>query len=629
MLGHIDHGKTSLIKALTGTDTDRLPDEKRRGMTIDLGFAYLDLPSHRQVELIDVPGHEAYVRHMLAGASGIDLGLLVVASDDGVMPQTREHLDILSLLHIPALVCALTKIDLIDDTIRQLAEEEVAEYLASTAYKNAPIVSVSSETGEGLGELKDALAERIEKLRRKRPLHCFKLPIDRSFTLQGIGCVVTGTVNSGFLKRGSELELHPGEKRVKARQLQVHGRSVEDVGPGQRTAINLAGIKTRDVQRGKVLATPGSLRSWRILNAELTLLKSTPKPLASFQTVRFHTGSCDTSARVILPAGKKKLKPGETSVCQMRLSNEVPAARGDFFVIRRASPAATLGGGRVIVPDTKRIRAKDEKRFEKLSTLNTNDPVPLLLFLFHRCGFHPPKPADLPPVVNAPVEEIQHTINKLCDEGTLADLGGGFVLPSKRVAELKELLISQLKLLHRDTPELPWISPVELCNQLPAVPSALAKIVIDLLAREGAVRSAERGIALEGHRQHLTEAQRKARETILQSHEESPFSPPDMETLATQAGASASELLHQYHVLEKEGKMVQIRPGLFLGADAVTKAGEATAALTGELESFAVKDFRDRLETTRKIAVPLLEYLDKKKVTIRKADSRRVATGSR
>src|ERR1700716_1994051 len=375
--GHIDHGKTSLVKALTGTDTDRLPEEKARGITIDLGFAFLEEPDGLTIEVVDVPGHERFIKNMLAGVGGIDLALLVVAADEGVMPQTREHLAIVDLLGIRSGVVALTKRDLVDDDWLELVQADVEETLKSTTLAGVPIVPCSATTGVGLDTLRGVIQELLAKERMRPNAAPPRLPIDRVFTVAGFGTVVTGTLIDGELHLGQELEVQPGGMKARVRGLQSHRKKLETIPAGTRTAVNLSGLAVEDLRRGQVLGAPGTLKSTRAVDARLRLIREA-RPLRHNAEVSFHTGAAETLGKLSL-LDRDELQPGDEAWVQVRLQDEVALARGDLFILRLPSPSMTVGGGSVVEPHARRHRRRQAAILQQLELLSRGSPEDILL----------------------------------------------------------------------------------------------------------------------------------------------------------------------------------------------------------------------------------------------------------
>ncbi len=376
--GHVDHGKSTLVTALTGIDPDRLAKEKARGMTIDLGFAWLTLPSGREASIVDVPGHESFIKNMLAGVGGIDVALLVVAADEGVMPQTSEHLAILDLLRVYSGVVALTKADLVDEEWLALVREEVAETLAPTTLAGAPIIACSAVSRQGLPELLAALDAALDAAPGRRDLARPRLPIDRVFTITGFGTVVTGTLQDGALRTGQEVEILPRGLRARVRGLQTHKRAVEMGAPGVRLAVNLAGVAKSDLARGDVLALPGQLRPTMALDVRLDVLAGAPRPVAHNAVLDLYLGASETPARVVLLEGDE-LQPGESGWAQLRLARPIVAAWGDRFILRVPSPSLTIGGGVVVEPWARRHRRSDAAVLARLVTLSQGNPEEIVL----------------------------------------------------------------------------------------------------------------------------------------------------------------------------------------------------------------------------------------------------------
>src|SRR3982075_1998427 len=375
--GHIDHGKTSLVKALTGTDTDRLPEEKARGITIDLGFAFLEEPDGLTIEVVDVPGHERFIKNMLAGVGGIDLALLVVAADEGVMPQTREHLAIVDLLGIRSGVVALTKRDLVDDDWLELVQADVEETLKSTTLAGVPIVPCSATTGVGLDTLRGVIQELLAKERMRPNAAPPRLPIDRVFTVAGFGTVVTGTLIDGELHLGQELEVQPGGMKARVRGLQSHRKKLETIPAGTRTAVNLSGLAVEDLRRGQVLGAPGTLKSTRALDARLRLIGDA-RPLRHNAELSFHTGAAETLGKLSL-LDRDELQPGDEAWVQIRLQDPVAQARSDLFILHLPSPSMTVGGGTVVEPDARRHRRRQPAILQQLEVLAQGTPEEIVL----------------------------------------------------------------------------------------------------------------------------------------------------------------------------------------------------------------------------------------------------------
>src|SRR6516164_4073185 len=419
--GHIDHGKTSLVKALTGIDCDRLPEEKARGITIDIGFATLDLGEAR-LGIVDVPGHERFIKNMLAGATGIDLAVLVIAADDSVMPQTREHLEILRLLGLRHGVIALTKCDLVDETTREVVELEVRELVQGTFLEDAPIIATSAHSGQGVPELKAAIAEVCKQVEERRGQQWFRLAIDRSFIVQGHGTVVTGSVTSGSLRVGDDVEWLPRGERVRVRSLQNHDRPVEEIHRGQRAAINLAGVHHEDVIRGQELAVPGYLVPAKVLTVRLHCLADVRKPIKHRAAVRFHIGTAEIMGTVSL-LDCDAIEPGGWGLAQVFLEEPATATWGQPFVVRGASATLTLGGGQILQPVARKIRRRHTEILVRVELLWTGDPRERALTVAWFGGFSGFTPADLVRGAGVGPDEAPELIERLKARGDLVEVG--------------------------------------------------------------------------------------------------------------------------------------------------------------------------------------------------------------
>ncbi|MCP4688561.1 MAG: selenocysteine-specific translation elongation factor, partial [Desulfobacterales bacterium] len=384
--GHIDHGKTSLIKALTGTDTDRLKEEKLRGITIELGFASLDLPGGRRLGVVDVPGHEKFVKNMVAGATGIDIVVMVIAADEGVMPQTREHMEICSLLGVKHGFVAMTKIDMVEEDWLELVQEDVSEFMIGTFLEDAPIIPCSSATGEGLSDITDALETLAGEIPNRPPSSLFRLPVDRVFTMKGFGTVITGTLTSGRIRVGDPIMIYPSGVTSKVRGIQVHNQAVEEAEAGTRTAINFQGLEKASVQRGEVLADPGSLVSSYMVDISLHFLKSNKKPVKNRVRVRFHGGTSEILGNLIL-LDREELPPGETIVAQLRLDAPTAPVKDDRFVLRSYSPVRTIGGGHVLNPMPRKHKRFKPEVIEGLKSLDGSDPEGVISYHLTESGY--------------------------------------------------------------------------------------------------------------------------------------------------------------------------------------------------------------------------------------------------
>ncbi len=622
--GHIDHGKTALVRALTGVDTDRLPAEKQRGITIDLGFAALDLGDYR-LALVDVPGHERFIRNMLAGASGLDLALLVIAADDSVMPQTREHLEILRLLGLRAGVVALTKCDLADPGWLALVEEEARALVAGTFLADAPIVRTSSTTGQGIDELRSALRSVCGGLPRPRDVGLFRMAIDRSFTLPGHGTVATGTVASGTASVGDELTWHPSGRAVRVRGLHRHERAAERVGRGSRAAINLAGVHHTEVERGQELSAAGYLEASRALTVELRAVETAPRALRHRGRYRLHIGTAEITATLSLIEGDE-VRPGGLRLAQLFLAEPTTSEYGRPFVLREESPPATLGGGRVLQPSARRIRRRDASALERLRRLALDDPRERLAAALTFEGIGVPDDVRLVRLTGLSRDELAEAGAALEAAGRVVGLSvgkRGARLLAEVVDDLEDRVLRALKRLHEARPRLSAIPRVHLAAELPDLDrEGLVPALLDRLAARQAIVVDGRTIAVAGREPKLSQGERRLKGELAAAIRGGGFSPPDASELAKLAATRAAVVPELLEILRGEQQVVPIGGGLDLDFEAEAELRRKVVERLRDGTSMKMSELRDLLGTTRKFAVPIGEYLDRAGVTVRSGDTR-------
>ncbi len=627
--GHIDHGKTALVKALTGVDTDRLPAERQRGITIDLGFAALELGS-RRLALIDVPGHERFIRNLLAGASGLDLALMVVAADDGVMPQTREHLEILTLLGLGGGAIALTKSDLADETWLQMVEDDVRALVAGTVLADAPIVRTSAATGQGIDDLKRTLADLAETAPDRIDAGLFRMAIDRAFSATGHGTVVTGTVASGSVAVGQELILHPEGRPVRVRGLQAHGEAVESIGRGGRAAINLAGVRHDEVARGHELAEPAYLEATRVLSVALTPSRDAPRSLRHRGRYKVHLGTAEVSATLSLL--DREPPTDRPALAQLLLAAPVVAVHGQPLVLREESPPATVGGARVLLPGGRRLRRKDRDALDRLVRLNSPDPAERLraaLASLGRSNWTDPKLVRL---AGIPLRDLPGLLDGLRTDGTLTDLPLGTrrsrTIPSETLAELEGRVEKILGRLHEVSPRQSAIARPRVIAALADLDDdPLATAVIERMTSRGRLVGDPRTVALKSHTPKLSQGERKLKDEIWQAHRLAGMAPPDLSTWTAKTNPRAAVVPELLTLLREEGRLVEIGRDLYLDADADAGLRQAIRARLADGSALTVAEIRDLLGITRKHAVPISEYLDRIGMTVRDGDLRRLGPG--
>jgi selenocysteine-specific elongation factor len=629
--GHIDHGKTSLVKALTGIDCDRLPEEKARGITIDIGFAHIDLGEYR-LGIVDVPGHERFVKNMLAGATGIDLAVLVVAADDSVMPQTREHLEILRLLGLKHGVIALTKADLVDDTTREVVELEVRELVQGTFLEDAPLIATSAHTGEGIEDLRAAIRAGCDKVAVRRSAEWFRLPIDRSFVVQGHGTVVTGSVTSGGVKVGDELEWHKGDgtkEIVRVRSLNNHGQPVEEIHRGQRGAINLAGVPHETVRRGQELATPGYLVPGKVLTVRLHALADSRRAIKHRLPVRLHVGTAEVMATVSV-LDLDQIDPGKWAIAQLFLDEPVTAVWGQPFVVRDSSAEHTLGGGQVLQPRGVKLRRRHLESLERVERLWSEDAAARAEMAAWFAGFHGLQPSDLVRDAGIGPEQAETLVAGLVAAGKLVEMplppNRRLVIHADRVGELDEQILKTVGVLHEQNPLVTNHDRGKTLARLDYVgDDSLLQAVTDRLVKAKKLVGDGKRIARSDFKPRLSVNQRKLKDRIVEDHKKAGFQPPEPGSFANQAGGNAAALKDIFEVACAEGFLVRVTDELFLHGEADEEMRRKVAERLRDGPGATVAEIRDLLGTTRKYAVPLCEYLDRVGVTRREGDLRVLA----
>ena len=628
--GHIDHGKTRLIQALTGINADRLKEEQRRGITIDLGFAHARIGPF-QVGFIDVPGHERFVKNMLAGVGGIQFVLLVVAADESIMPQTREHFEICRLLGIRHGIVVITKTDLVDPEFIELVQGEVAELLQGTILENTPMTSVDSRSGRGVDRLRALLEEQLMELDLDSDLQSkrhFRLPIDRVFTLKGFGTVVTGTTWQGTIRKEDKVQAYPSTSQGRVRNLQIYGRNTVAATVRQRTALNLTGLDKAQLQRGMVLGPPGVFRPSFILDAGLELLASAPAPIRRRTPIRFHHGSTEVIGRVY-PIARKDLEPGETGLVQLRLEAPVTACAGDRYIIRRYSPLTTIGGGIVLDSRAQKRRKRDLERASPglldLQEAWAQDSVDCLArsidYYVERGGLRGVSLSEL----QARSGLTENAIQKLLESasGLTRFEAADLVVSDGSDAELKDQIVDYTRRFHHQNPLLDGIPREELKERfMNWASNRYFNAVLKSLETELRVRASAHTVSHSEHRVTLTPDQEQLQERILATLEASPHSALRVGELATRLGREARDINDVFFFLIHQGRIVRISENLFLTSTQVSqlKTGLLEAYASGT--SFSVADFKNLFGLTRKLAIPFLEYLDKSRVTRRVGDRR-------
>src|SRR5687768_4062596 len=628
--GHIDHGKSALVRALTGRDPDRLPEEKRRGITIDLGFADLQLGDLR-IGFVDVPGHERFVKNMLAGAHGIDVVALVIAADEGVMPQTREHFDICRLLGVQRGLIVITKTDIVEAELLELVTSEVAELVAGSFLESAPIIPVSAKTGSGLNQFKAALKEVSLQVPARAEGFLARMPVDRVFAMKGFGAVVTGTLVSGTIREGDELELLPGQSRVRARGVQVHGNAVAQARAGQRTAVNLGGIDTNAVERGMVLAPVSSLRSTQILDVKVSVLPGAPRGLRSRARVRFHIHAAEVLARIQVLESDNQIAPGATGLVQLRLETPITAVAGEHFILRSYSPSITIAGGEILDPLAGKHRGRDLADVRhNLAILAGADPAARLSVFIATSGDLGQRKEDLKARTGWEDERLVPSLNEAIDRGLVVACDG-LLLDQKRYTNLKAAALNEVEEHHRLEPLSRGLVRETLRERHFAhIPAEVFRAVMSDLEAAGSLVAEKELVRTSAHVLELSGPDAELRDRINSLYELAGLEPPTLDEALQTAGGSALQKTHARKLLQlllDRGSLVRVQGDLYFHSRPLTE-------LTMTLRQFAlehpsdpsldVATFKELAGVSRKYAIPLLEFLDRERITRRVGDRRQI-----
>jgi selenocysteine-specific elongation factor len=621
--GHIDHGKSALVRALTGIDPDRLKEEKLRGITIDLGFAHLDL-GDVAVGFVDVPGHEKFVKNMLAGVGGIDFVLLVVAADESIMPQTREHFDICRLLGIQSGAVVITKTDLVDPDLVEVVRAEIRDAVAGSFLEGAEIVPVSARTGAGIEPLKDVIRRLALAAPVRSPDRVLRLPIDRAFTIHGFGTVVTGTLTTGQVEKEQEVELLPGGLRARVRGIQVHGAGSDRAIAGQRTAVNLQGVDLSDVARGMVLTRPGWFRATRMFDARVDLLESAPAALQNFVKVRLHHGTAEVLARVAL-LGRDALRPGESAYAQLRLDAPIFALHGDPFIVRRFSPAVTIGGGRILDPLPAKHKTTDAAAAARLRALDEAPPHEKLAQWVATA----PHGAISLGEINARLGLREAKLAEMCGEltrsGALVSIPAPqpiLVLPAT-LESLGRETIEQIERFHAENPLQKGIPREELRMRVfGELPQEVFRFCLDQLVQKRAVKAVDETVALFGREVELGAEREHLRESIEELFQRAGYQPPLLSELPAAVGSPPEEVRRIYFWMLQERILVRIADDMAYHRSTLDDIKDKIRQRFQSGAKFGVAEFKDLFALTRKHAIPLLEFLDRERFTRRQGNER-------
>jgi selenocysteine-specific elongation factor len=624
--GHIDHGKTSLVKALTGIDTDRLKEEKERGITIELGFAHIDLPQDIKIGIVDVPGHEKFVKQMVAGVTGMDMVALVIAADEGVMPQTREHLEICKLLQVKSGLTVLTKKDMVDEDWLMLVESDVRDFLKGGFLENSPIVKVSSRTGEGIEELKQEIFKIALNCPAKDISGPFRLPIDRIFTIKGFGTVVTGTSISGQIKVGDPVEIMPKRLTSRVRAIQNHGVESEKTTPGARTAINLHSIEKEHIERGDVVSNPGTLLPSFLLDLELHYLSSCEKALKHRAPVRFHVGTTEVMARILL--GKDSIEPGAREFVQIRLDNPVAVLRGDPFVIRSYSPVMTIGGGIILNPLAKKRKKTKPEHWHDLSLLSSENPHEIILYHLKGSGYRGLTYPEISMRTAIFGKKLEKNIQALLSQNEIIQYeSDGIRFLSQQVYKnYLDKVLAELENFHRINPLLPGMSKEELKNRIfpYGVELKIYQKILSDLEKLKKVKIEKDIVSVFAHKVLLKEDMGKIKDDMEMIFKRAGLETPSKDE-AFKKFDDQKTSQEVFDILRREGILIILKDNVIFHRDNLKNISDKVIAFLKNKGEINIADFKEISGgLSRKYMIPILEYLDNQKVTIRVGDIRKL-----
>ncbi len=623
--GHIDHGKTTLIRAITGRNTDRLKEEQDRGISIELGFTYFDLPSGQRAGIIDVPGHEKFIKSMLAGVIGIDIVLLVVAADEGIMPQTTEHLAILDLLGIKKGFVVLTKSDLVDEEWIELVEEEIQEELINTFLEGSPIVRVSSTKGEGIEQVTELVDKYTAELDEKDYNDMPRLPVDRVFSISGFGTIVTGTLLSGQFKTGEEVQIYPGDKKARIRSLQVHDNDVEIAYGGQRVAVNLAGTKKEDLHRGSMIAPVNAMIETMMLDVKIKLLKSLDREIENRTRLKLYLGTKEVLCRLVL-LDKEVLIPGEEAYAQLRLEEEVVAKRGDKFILRFYSPMFTIGGGEVLESNPAKRKRFDEDIIKELEIKEYGDTKDIIENIIEEKSKNFPSIKELSSSSSTLEENLKEEVEELSKEGKVLI----FYLTKELYPihinyfnHIKTKIINELSNYHKVYPLRTGMSMEEIRSKyLKNAKTKVAEKFMDMLIDQGDLAQVLESIKLSSFKIEYNEEQTKIKKDIIYLLDSSAFLPPKKEEIAKLLEITKAEFEEVFNNLLSSGEIIKINDELFLLDKTLNTGIEKIKSFIKTNGSITIGQCRDLLGANRKVTLGILEYLDGLKITKRDEEKR-------
>jgi selenocysteine-specific elongation factor len=627
--GHIDHGKTSLIKAISGTDTDRLKEEKERGITIELGFASLDLPGGQHLGIVDVPGHEKFVKNMVAGATGIDIVVMVIAADEGVMPQTREHMEICTLLGIQHGLIVMTKTDMVDEEWLELALEDIREFSQGTFLEDAPILPVSSVTGDGIPELISTIAEIAGSIPQRPPSSLFRLPIDRVFTMKGFGTVITGTLVSGKINVGETIMVYPTGITSKVRGIQVHNQSAESAEAGMRTAINFQGLDKTAVKRGEVLSTPNALIASYMVDVSFHYLASSKKPLKNRTLIRFHTGTSEVMGYLIL-LDQEELPPGQTVVAQLRLDSPVAIVKDDRFVVRSYSPVRTIGGGQVLNPIPQKHKRLKQDVIDGLQHLTDEDPEAIISQQIQQAGYGGVSFSHLKIMTNLTDKQLDTALQHLLSKKTISqtDKQNRIFLHQFTFDQLIQKTAEYLANYHAANPLKAGMPKEELKSKFPQLSDPkVFNLILNQMLKSNQIAQEENTVRLSDHRVSLGADQTDIRKKIQAIYKKGGLQPPYFRDVPNLLEVDPNHTRDVMLLLVEEGQIVKAKDDLYFHVDAITELKNRLVDFLKAHGDITTPQFKEMTGASRKYVIPLIEYFDASKVTLRVGDSRKLRGG--
>lgn len=618
--GHIDHGKTTLIKALTGIDCDRLKEEKERGITTELGFAHYKFGDDLMVGIVDVPGHEKFIRHMVAGAWGIDMALLIVAADEGVMPQTREHIDICELLGLKRGIVAVTKKDLVDDDMVELVKEDIEDFLKGRALEGSPIIPVSSTTGENIDLLKEAIQKGAQGIEERSKEGIFRLPVDRVFTIRGLGTIITGTCISGHIRIGEEIEIYPDNKRARVKNIQAYHENVDEAAAGQRVALNLQGIERNDIERGTIIGRPETLMLSNRMDATFRYLKLPFKPIKTDAILRFHIATTQEEARIVL-LSKDVIEPGEELFVQFVFSQPIVALPDDRYILRGSYAVQTIGGGKVLDVMPRKHKRYADYLDSACKILSEENAVAKAEYHILKGGHEGIGRNLLSMALGKHEQTVNNIVNSLVSQGKARTVGKT-IIHMDRFHDYKKMLSAFLADFHEKNPLKVGMSKEELRSRLPKVDPSVFQAALDELLKDGLIEAEKDRVKIKIAESKKDKDIEVLETQILQGLLRHGFTSPSIKDLAMEVKQPEGRLRDVLDRLIFEGKIVKVKGDLCFHRDVIEDLKNKVRSYLAEKKEMTPSEFKSVLDLSRKYMIPLLEYLDEIKVTIRSGDKR-------